>query len=401
MKSNLALFRSKPSSIAAVALSLCALASTPAIVNADAPSTQPIFTTETHKPDYHPRIQLAILLDTSNSMDGLIDQARNQLWRVVDEFSKARRNGHPVSLEVAVFEYGNSGLAAKSGHIRKVIGLTGDLDRVSEALFSLTTSGGDEYCGQVISQATRQLQWSHVENDIRAIFIAGNEPFTQGPVSYREAVAQAKAAGIVVNTIHAGSYDEGRDSGWQDGALLAGGDYMSIDHNLKIAHVPAPQDQRIAELNQALNETYIPYGKQGRAGKQRQLKQDANTLSISPALLAKRAKSKAGSLYSNDQWDLVDATRHDKSALQNLDESELPAEMNGMNPQQRETYVSNKAAERIRIKQEIAELGKARDRFIAEAKKQAATAQEATVDDALVSSIRKQGKEKHYRFGDE
>jgi hypothetical protein len=33
------------------------------------------------------RVQIALLLDTSNSMDGLIDQARSQLWRVVNERS--------------------------------------------------------------------------------------------------------------------------------------------------------------------------------------------------------------------------------------------------------------------------------------------------------------------------
>ena len=31
-------------------------------------------------------IQIALLLDTSNSMDGLIDQAKSQLWSVVNEF---------------------------------------------------------------------------------------------------------------------------------------------------------------------------------------------------------------------------------------------------------------------------------------------------------------------------
>ncbi|MET0051889.1 MAG: vWA domain-containing protein [Candidatus Thiodiazotropha sp.] len=391
----------KPSRVTILALSLCAVLSAPILVHAANPATQPTVAGQAQNPLTQPRIQLAILLDTSNSMDGLIDQARNQLWRVVDEFSKARRNGRSARLEVAVFEYGNDRLSGESGYIRKVTDLTGDLDRVSEALFSLTTNGGNEYCGQVIDQATTQLQWSHAEQDIRAIFIAGNEPFSQGPVPYREAVTKAKAAGIVVNTIHAGSYDEGRGSGWQDGALLAGGDYMSIDHNHKIAHAPAPQDARIAELNQALNETYIPFGKQGHTGKQRQLEQDANTLGISPALLAKRAKSKAGSLYSNRQWDLVDATKDDEQALRNLDESELPEEMSGMNLQQREAYVSAKAAEREQIKQEIAELGKARDRFITDSKKQAAEAHQTTVDDALVSSIRKQGQEKDYRFAEE
>lgn len=353
---------------------------------------------ETQQSRQHPKIQLAILLDTSSSMDGLIDQARNQLWRVVDEFSKARRNGKPAVLEVAVFEYGNSSLGAKKGYIRKVADLTNDLDRVSEALFSLTTNGGKEYCGQAIMNAVDQLQWSVSDKEIKAIFIAGNEPFTQGPIRYNHAIDTAKAAGITVNTIYAGNYEEGLNSGWRNGALLAGGEYMSIDHNHRIAHINAPQDQRIAELNSELNQTYLPFGNEGKAGKERQLQQDANSSSISPALLAKRTKSKAGSLYTNSQWDLVDAVLDNKVKLKNLDEKELPSEMSGMDLNQRKTYITDMAAQRAGIKREIAELSKAREEYVVEQKRRSATNNTATINDALVTSIHKQGKDKNYEF---
>ena len=59
-----------------------------------------------------PVIQLCILLDTSNSMDGLIDQARTQLWRVVNQFATAKRDGRSPELQVALYEYGNDGLPA-------------------------------------------------------------------------------------------------------------------------------------------------------------------------------------------------------------------------------------------------------------------------------------------------
>ena len=38
----------------------------------------------------------------------------------------------------------------------------------------------------------------------RSIFIAGNEPFTQGPVNYAESCKAAITKGIIVNTIHCG-----------------------------------------------------------------------------------------------------------------------------------------------------------------------------------------------------
>jgi hypothetical protein len=35
-------------------------------------------------------IMIALLLDTSNSMDGLIDQAKSQLWKIVNEVAAAK-----------------------------------------------------------------------------------------------------------------------------------------------------------------------------------------------------------------------------------------------------------------------------------------------------------------------
>lgn len=157
------------------------------------------FSTSAHpaptQPQQKPIIQLAILLDTSNSMDGLIDQARTQLWRVVNEFGKARKGGVMPELQVALYEYGNTRLRSDEGYIRRVLPFTTDLDRVSEELFTLQTSGGDEYCGQVIGEAVRRLDWSASANDLRVIFIAGNEPFTQGPVDFKTSGASATARG--------------------------------------------------------------------------------------------------------------------------------------------------------------------------------------------------------------
>lgn len=123
-----------------------------------------------------PRIQLAILLDTSSSMSGLIDQTRNQLWQVVNEFAKSKKNDITPSLEVAIYEYGNSRLSAEGGYIRQVTALTGELDQVSEALFSLTTNGGDEFCGYVINNAVKDLNWSDNEQDIKLYSLPVTNP---------------------------------------------------------------------------------------------------------------------------------------------------------------------------------------------------------------------------------
>lgn len=345
-----------------------------------------------------PRIQLAILLDTSNSMDGLIHQARQQLWQVVNEFSKAKRNGVASVLEVAVYEYGNTGIDARLGHVRQVVGLTRELDRVSEALFSLTTNGGDEYCGHVIAQAVSQLQWSGSPNDVKAIFIAGNEPFTQGPTPFTEAIAEAKVRGIVVNTIHAGDYQTGTSEGWEQGALLAGGNYMSIDHNQAVVHIEAPQDDEIARLNARLNETYIPYGQEGAAGAARQQEQDNESVGVSGGLLAERTKSKATALYDNSRWDLVDAVEAGTADLDELKHDALPEEMQAMSSEARKGYVGEKAKERAELKAQIVELGRERDAYVAEQRKIEAEESGNTLNEALIDSVREQAADRSFVF---
>ncbi|MEO0586594.1 MAG: VWA domain-containing protein, partial [Planctomycetota bacterium] len=109
-------------------------------------------------------VDVALLLDTSNSMDGLISQAKTQLWTIVQQFARAKHAGQTPTLRVALFEYGNTNLPASEGYLRQVVPLTDDLDALSDALFALTTNGGDEYCGQVINEAVTRLDWSDAPN---------------------------------------------------------------------------------------------------------------------------------------------------------------------------------------------------------------------------------------------
>ena len=345
-----------------------------------------------------PKIQLAIILDTSNSMDGLIEQTRNQLWQVVNEFSTARQNGVIPILEIALFEFGNSGISRDSGYVRMLNGFTRELDAVSQGLFSLTTNGGDEYCGYAIETAVEQLQWSHADSDIKTIFIAGNESFAQGPVAYQHAIEQAARQGISINTIHAGTHQEGIADGWQAGAMLAGGDYLSIDANQQVVHIEAPQDVRISELNAMLNETYVPYGSQGANKAQRQLEQDQMSSDISVGLLAKRAQSKASAFYGNADWDLVDALKDGEVAeeqLAEMEEATLPEPMQGLSAEQKLDYLQQKQAERESIREEIIELSESRTSYVAQQKLDQAA---PSVSDALSGAIRKQAQQKNFSF---
>lgn len=326
---------------------------------------------EDKKEQAAPKIQVALLLDTSNSMDGLIDQARTQLWKVVGEFTSIQLGGKTPTLEVALYEYGNDGLPAQEGFVRLVVPLTGDLDKVSEALFALKTNGGQEFCGRVIDCATRQLTWSASNKDVKCIFIAGNEPFTQGDLDYRQACKAAATKGVTVNTIFCGNLEEGVQTHWQDGARLADGQFLNIDQNQQIAAAPTPQDKQLAQLGAQLNRTYLPYGdaKKRLEAAQRQAAQDANAAQSAASVAAARIAVKASGLYRNTGWDLVDALNEGKMKLDDLKADELPDALRTLAPTERRAHVEKLAAERKQIQDQINKLNAARKVYLVEQEK--------------------------------
>ncbi len=348
-------------------------------------------------PEKKPLVQMAILLDTSGSMSGLIDQARAELWSIVNEFITAERNGKVPEMQVALFEYGKSTLPGDEGFIRLIAPFTTDLDNISEGLFALHTNGGDEYCGWVIQEAVNRLQWSKVPDDLKVIFIAGNEPFTQGPVPYQQSCKTAIEKGIIVNTIHCGSAVEGTNGKWHQGAVLADGRYLNIDQNQQIVHIASPQDQEIARLNERLNQTYIAYGALGRARKDTQMEQDKNAQGLSLSSLLQRAVTKSSSNYDNRQWDLVDAVQQDPLKLEELADEALPREMQDMNDTEKRAFIEQKTQERQEIQRQIQELHEQRQKYIAEQTKNHTT-DDNTLGSAIIQAIRAQAQKKHYTF---
>jgi von Willebrand factor type A domain-containing protein len=346
-----------------------------------------------------PAVDVAILLDTSNSMDGLIDQAKSQLWTIINEFAAAKKHGLTPRLRVALFEYGNTNLPASEGYIRQVVPLTDDLDVLSEALFSLTTNGGDEYCGQVIDEAIKRLDWTKEPNAYKAIFIAGNEPFTQGPVEYTKSCANAIQRGVIVNTIHCGDYNTGIQGMWQHGAQLAEGNYLNINQDEAVVHIDAPQDAELIRYNTELNSTYLWYGKEGQAAGARQMMQDSNARSMGRGNLVKRAASKSSSVYNNSRNDLVDAVKNEAVSLSEVDDEDLPEAMKGMTEAERASYLKEQTDKRAEVQAKIQALTAERGKFVAAERKRMAQDGDETLGDVIVRSVREQLNDAGFEAG--
>lgn len=342
------------------------------------------------------KIQVALLLDTSNSMDGLIDQAKSRLWNIVNTLTTLKYNGKAPEIEIALYEYGNDGIRDEN-YIRQVTPLTQDLDLVSEKLFALRTNGGSEYCGAVIRDAAANLNWDGNEKSMKLIYIAGNEAFDQGKINYKEVVLKAKGKNIYTNTIFCGSREEGIQTFWQNGASLGGGKYFNIDSDRKVMYIETPYDKRISECNARLNDTYIYYGNHGSEYRLKQITQDKNAEMQSASNLVERtvAKSKKNA-YKNDHWDLVDKAEKDAGFIANVKESELPAELKGKSKEEIQKTIAAKSAARDTIQKEIEELSKKRQGYIDSEMKKRGTEDSDDLGKAIESSIVELAKKNGY-----
>ena len=340
-------------------------------------------------------INIALLLDTSSSMNGLIDQAKSQLWKIVNTLALAKKNEVNANLNIALYQYGNDLLNSKEGYIQQILPLTNDLDAISEKLFALTTNGGEEYCGEVIQRATNQLNWNETNEGLNLIFIAGNEPFNQGKVKYNASCQLALAKNITVNTIFCGDYHTGISTLWQAGASATEGSYMNIDMNQRTTYVSTPYDKQISSLNDSLNTTYLSYGNTGRLKKQNQTVQDLNSSSYGLQNKVSRAISKSSHYYYNAHWDLVDASKEKSFKLEKIDTKTLPNIMKSMSKDEKLAYIKKMAEKRERIKTQIQTLNKQRLAYISSNQEEAS---EKSLDFAMLNAIKSQAIKKGFSF---
>lgn len=342
-------------------------------------------------------IDLVICLDTSGSMEPMIDSARGRLWDIVNELAKARPTPR---LRVGLLTYGSPKVSTQAaGWVVKQIDLTDDLDGVYQKMMALTTDGGDEYVGWVLNDALRTMNWSKDAGALKLIFVAGNESADQAAerFNFRQVCSDARREGIVINAIYGGSRVQGMHEKWHEVAQHGGGNFSAIDMQCGTVQIETPQDKIISELNRKLNDTYIAFGRHGREKKLSQIEQDANAAKLGRQSAASRAAAKASSLYSNESWDLVDASTNKEINYAELETSELPDIMQKMTPEERKSYVEGMRAARAEIQSKIQEAQAARDEFL-KRRRAEDNSGKTSLDEAILQALHEQAKEKGFTF---
>ncbi len=328
-------------------------------------------------------------------MDGLIEQAKSQLWNMVSTMGKATcENGKSPAIEIALYEYGRTTNDAKLGYVKKINGFIIDLDSLSENLFSLKTDGGEEYCGQVIYTSIKELTWDNAASTYKVIFIAGNEDFLQGTLQYTKACDEAKQKGVIVNTIYCGDKAQGIREHWNLAGECGNGSYTNINQNAKELEIPTPYDSVLYALNTKLNGTYLGYGAQAVYSWSKQNRVDAMNSNASKSVGLKRIAVKGKKeLYKNAQWDLVDAAKDSATFLDKLDVKTLPDSLKTKTRDELKLLVTQKATERSNIQTEIANNSILRDKYIAAEKVKLANTNNApTLETEIEKIIKQQAK---------
>jgi hypothetical protein len=339
-----------------------------------------------------PRIQVAILLDVSGSMQGLIEQAKAQLWNMMNVMGRVQSAQGTPSIEVALYEYGRRTNNQEEGYVRRISPFTTDLDSLSKQLFGLTIDGSEEHCAHALYQALTQLAWDSSATSYKVIFIAGNEDFMQGKVPYEKACAEARRLGVIVNTIYCGPRIRGIDERWDLGNQCGDGRYAAIYHNLKLEDAPTPYDSLLLSLNEQINRTYLPYGRRGVKALAQQAEVDRLNFGMSRKVAARRVVVKSQSkLYQNSDWDLVDALQRDSSFLERVDKVVLPDNLKGLSPAALQQLVRSKKTEREQVQQQIRSVHQQREAFLeAELAKDSAYKPMATLETEIEKIIREQ-----------
>jgi hypothetical protein len=349
-------------------------------------------------------IDLVICLDISGSMDGLIASAKIQLWNVVNELARIKPT---PNLRVGLYTYGATRYDPKKGWVNKDVDLTEDLDEVYKVLNSLKTGGGEEYVARVTKTAMDEQKWSTDKDALKVIFVCGNEPVNQDKqVNLEDVASQAKKSGIVINTIYCKWGHDNEIAAWEQFAKDCAGRHVNIDQNKATQQVVVKTefDDQIIKLSEELNKTYVAYGKDGKLRAENQAAQDKNAgdakplaPGAAPTAALERSVTKAGALYRNGTWDLVDKMKEKDFDITKIKEEDLCDELKKIKPEDRLAYLKKKAEERTEIQKKITDLAAKRQKKVDEERaKVTKTDTEKALDEAFKGVIRDQAKAKGF-----
>lgn len=341
-------------------------------------------------------IDVAFCLDTTGSMSELIEGAKQKIWTIVNTVNSAQPK---PTLRIALVGYRDRG----DDYVTTKFDFTSDLETMYSHLRGFQAGGGGdtpEDVNRALNDAVNGLKWSQEPAALKIVYLVGDAPphmdYQEG-YDYRSITKIAERRGIIVNTVQCGSIDGTREI-WQEIARMAEGKYAAIDQSGGMVAIASPYDEELTKLSRDLNGTYVAYGSEGGRMMAAQAANDSDAETRAPAASAERAASKAGGLYRNESWDLVDAVNNKNVELDKLKPNDLPADLKGMSTQQQREYLEQKSKDRQQLQAKIQDLSKRRDAYVDAKLKESGKKTADGFDAQVLSTLKEQGQKKGITF---
>lgn len=341
------------------------------------------------------RIEVVFVLDTTSSMSGLIQAAKEKIWSIASTMASARQNPEIKMGLVAFRDRGDA-------YVTKVLDLSGDLDSMYAQLMDFKAQGGGdgpESVNQALDDAINRISWSQQDDVYKVAFLIGDAPphmDYSDDIKFPVTLERAKRKGIVVNTIQSGLHS-GTTPIWKNIAQLGYGEYFQVENSGNSIAINTPFDKKLSELAASLEDTRIFYGDDKQRERQLRKNEASKKLreELSEAALARRSAFNAtasGEANLLGESELVDAITSGRVDLDDISKEEMPTSLQAMAPAEQAAHIANKAEKRDQIKAEIKKLSDSRKRYIAD---QISTeVAESSLDEKIYSAVKEQAKAK-------
>lgn len=321
-------------------------------------------------------VEVCFVLDTTGSMSGLIEGAKQKIWAIANDIVSAKPSPR---VRFGLVGYHDRGDA----YVTKPVALTDDLDAIYEELQKFQAGGGGdapESVSEALHEAVNAMKWNEQRDAFKVVYLVGDAPpqrYSDGK-RWQDVCEAATGQDIIVNTIQCGSM-AGTAEAWKAIASHAGGAFAAIPQDGNMQHIAAPQDKELMELNVKIGTTLIPCGSENVRNSVAQKQMAAGA--AAPAADASRlsCNSKTDKAVQGT-GELIDALKEGKVMLEDVKPTDLPESIRNLSQDELRAHVTRQQAER----KKIAAAGKA-DSF----------------DEQVARTLRQQAPAKGISFGTE
>jgi len=317
---------------------------------------------ETNEPTQGKTLEMVFVLDTTGSMGGLLDGAKQKIWSIVNEVMQ-KQSKPDVRVGFVAYRDRND------EYVTQIVPISSDLDAVYSKLMDLEAGGGGdtpESVRKALAEGVEKAGWSK-SGAAKIIFLVGDAPPQNysGEPDVLATTTVAVRRNIVVNTIQCGDDHETR-SIWQQVAKAGQGKYFAIAQNGGVEELDTPFDSRIAELGQKLGGTFIAYGAPTRRADLSMAAAETESKMANAASNTARADRALNKAVNKDAYngDLIQDMERGRIKLDEVKAEDLPDDLQRVSPAERQRQVDARIAERKKIRQEILELSKQREAFL-------------------------------------